>query len=195
MVGQIGPLVQVGRKKTALALHVLGGVARRRSRSASCSASRACCSARAIGDTLDTVFVVVVPAALIYAASVDLGLLPVRPITWVRQTPGDWPCSMGHYPGIFAWGFDLGLGVTTRIPYQSLLVVPLAAFLVGDLATRRRDHDRLRSGARARRRRRRRRPRTTTFRAVCDAIQDRVLTLKKLVGATALVIAALIVIS
>ena len=37
---------------------------------------------------------------------------------------------MGHYPGIFGWGFDLGLGVTTRIPYQSLLVVPLSAFLV-----------------------------------------------------------------
>ena len=33
------------------------------------------------------------------------------------------------------------------------------------------------------------------FPAVCDAIQDRVFTLKKLVGATALVIAALIVIS
>ena len=27
MVGQIGPLVQVGRKNTALALHVLGGIA------------------------------------------------------------------------------------------------------------------------------------------------------------------------
>ena len=33
------------------------------------------------------------------------------------------------------------------------------------------------------------------FPAACDAIQDRVLTLKKLVGVTALVIAALIVIS
>ena len=33
------------------------------------------------------------------------------------------------------------------------------------------------------------------FPAVCDAIQNRVLTLKKLVGATALVMAALIVIS
>ena len=49
--------------------------------------------------------------------------------------PGSWPCSMGHYPGIFGWGFDLGLGVTTRIPYQSTLVVPLAALLCGDLAT------------------------------------------------------------
>jgi hypothetical protein len=193
MVGQIGPLVQVGRKKTALGLHVLGGVLGGLTIGVLLGFAGVLLRS-AIGDSLDTVFVIVVPAALVYAASVDLDLLPVRPITWVRQTPGDWPCSMGHYAGIFAWGFDLGLGVTTRIPYQSLLVVPLSAFLVGDMA-----------GAVA----------ITTaygaaralavvaavtsanddFPAVCDAIQDRVLTLKKLVGVTALVIAALIVIS
>src|SRR6185503_20323585 len=87
----------------------------------------------AIGESLDTVFLVVVPAALLYAAAVDLGVLNVRPLTWERQTPGDWPCSLGHYPGIFAWGFDLGLGITTRIPYQTLLVLPLAALLSGNL--------------------------------------------------------------
>jgi hypothetical protein len=148
----------------------------------------------AIGDALDTVFIVVVPAALIYAALVDLGLLPVRSLTWVRQTPGDWPCSMGHYPGIFAWGFDLGLGITTRIPYQTLLVVPLSAFLVGDLGTAvaittaygaARALAVVAAVASA----------TEDYAAVCDAISDRVLTLKKLVGASALVIAALIVIS
>ena len=163
-------------------------------RSASCSASPACSCGRPSATRLDTVFVVVVPAALLYAAAVDLGVLRVRPITWERQTPGAWPCSLGHYPGIFAWGFDLGLGITTRIPYQTLLVLPLAAFLAGDLATA---------------------VAITTvygasralavvaavstagddYAAACDAIQSRVLPLKRLVGATALVIAALIVIS
>jgi hypothetical protein len=112
----------------------------------------------------------------------------------VRQTPGDWPCSLGHYPGIFAWGFDLGLGVTTRIPYQTLLVVPLSAFLVGDLGTAvavttaygaARALAVVAAVAAA----------TEDYSAVCDAISERVLTLKKLVGASALVIAALIVIS
>jgi hypothetical protein len=140
------------------------------------------------------VFVIVVPSALLYAALVDLGILPVRPLTWVRQTPGDWPCSLGHYPGIFAWGFDLGLGVTTRIPYQTLLVVPLSAFLVGDLGTAvaittaygaARALAVVAAVASA----------TEDYSAVCDAISERVLTLKKLVGASALVIAALIVIS
>jgi hypothetical protein len=194
MVGQIGPLVQVGRKKTALAIHVLGGIAGGATIGLLLGFGGLLLRA-ALGDTLDTIFVIVVPAALLYAASVDLGLMRLPHLTWVRQTPGSWPCSMGHYPGIFAWGFDLGLGVTTRIPYQSTLVVPLAALLSGDLATA---------------------VAITTvygaarglavvaavqsvpgddFGAACDAIQERVVPLKKLVGVTALVIAALIVIS
>jgi len=134
-----------------------------------------------------------VPASLAYAASVDLGLLPVRQLTWERQTPGSWPCSLGHHPGIFAWGLDLGLGLTTRIPYQSLLVLPLAALLAGNLAAA---------------------VAITTvygvsrafavvaavsaggddFPATCDVIQKRVFSLKSLVGAAALVLAAAIVI-
>jgi len=163
------------------------------SRSASCSASSECCSA-AIGDALDTVFLIVVPSALIYAALVDLGLLPVRSLTWVRQTPGDWTCSMGHYPGIFAWGFDLGLGVTTRIPYQTLLVLPLSAFLVGDLGTAVAITTAY-GAARALAVVAAVTSAKDDFPAVCDAISERVLTLKKVVGASALVIAALIVIS
>src|SRR4029453_10829807 len=193
MVGQIGPLVQVGREKTALALHVLGGVVGGLTIGVLLGFAGVLLRS-AIGDALDTVCVIVVPAALIYAASVDLGLLPVRPITWVRQTPGDWPCSMGHYPGIFALGFHLGLRVATRIPYQSLLVVPLSAFLVGDMAsavaiTTAYGAARALAGVPAVT------PANAAFPAVCDAIQDRVLTLRKLVGVTALVIAALMVIS
>ena len=193
MVAQIGPLVQVGRKKTALAFHVLGGLVGGAAIGVVLGFAGLLLRA-ALGDVLDTVFVIVVPAALLYAAAVDLGVLRVRPITWERQTPGSWPCALGHYPGIFGWGVDLGLGITTRIPYQSLLVIPLAAFLSGNLGT------------------------AVAITAVygvsralavvaavsvagedyvgaCDAIQSRVLPLKRLVGATALVIAALIVIS
>lgn len=193
MVGQIGPLVQVGKKKTALALHVVGGLAGGVALGVVLGFGGLLLRA-ALGDTLNTVFVVVVTAALLYAASVDLGLLRVRPITWERQTPGSWPCSMGHYPGIFAWGFDLGLGITTRIPYQSLLVLPIAAFFAGDLATAvaitavygaSRALAVVAAVSTA----------GDDYAAACDAIQARVLPLKRLVGATALVIAALIVIS
>ena len=193
MVGQIGPQVLVGRKKTALAFHILGGIAGGATIGVLLGFFGLLLRA-GIGDTLDTVFLIVVPAALLYTAAVDLGLLPMPHMTWVRQTPGSWPCAMGQYPGIFGWGFDLGLGVTTRIPYQSLLVVPLAAVLAGDLATAvaiTTVYGAARALAVA----------ATVFSAgedfaaACDAIQSRVTPLKKVVGLTALVMAALIVIS
>ena len=193
MVAQIGPLVQVGRKKTALAFHVLGGLAGGATIGVVLGFAGLLLRA-ALGDTLDTVFVIVVPAALLYAAAVDLGVLRVRPLTWERQTPGSWPCSMGNYPGIFGWGFDLGLGITTRIPYQSLLVIPLAALLSGNLGWAvaitavygtSRALAVVAAVAMA----------GDDFAAACDAIQSRVMPLKRLVGATARVIAALIVIS
>lgn len=193
MVGEIGPLVRVGRKKTALALHVVGGLAGGATIGVALGFAGLLLRA-ALGGTLDTVFAVAVPAALLYAASVDLGVLPFPHLTSERQTPGSWPCSLGNYPGIFGWGFDLGLGISTRIPYQSLLVLPLAALLAGDLATavaitavygasRALAVVAAISAA------------GDDFAAACDAIQSRVLPLKSLVGATALVIAALIVIS
>ena len=192
MVAQIGPLVQVGRRKTALAIHVLGGIAGGAVIGVLLGFGGLLLRAL-LGDTLDTVFVVVVPAALAYAAAVDLGLLPVRQITPERQTPSSWPCSLGHYPGIFAWGFDLGLGVTTRIPYQSLLVLPLAALLTGNLAASvaiMAVYGAARAlavvvaveAARG------------DFAGACDTIQERLLGLKRVVGAVALVFAAVIVI-
>jgi hypothetical protein len=193
MVGQIGPLVQVGKKKTALALHVVGGLAGGAALGVLLGFGGLLLRA-ALGDALNTLFVVVVTAALVYASAVDLGVLRVRPLTWERQTPGSWPCSMGHYPGILAWGFDLGVGITTRIPYQSLLVLPVGALFAGDLATAvaitavygaSRALAVVAAVSTA----------GDDFAAACDAIQARVVPLKRFVGASALVIAALIVLS
>ena len=86
MVGQIGPLVQVGRRRTALALHLLGGAAGGALIGVALGFVGLLLRA-ALGDTLDTVFVFAIPAALAYAASVDLGLLRVRQLTWQRQVP------------------------------------------------------------------------------------------------------------
>jgi hypothetical protein len=192
MVGQIGPLVQVGRRRTALALHVLGGATGGALIGVMLGFGGLLLRA-VFGDTLDTMFAVAVPAALVFAASVDLGLLPVSPVTAERQTPGSWPCSLGHYPGIFGWGFDLGLGITTRIPYQSLLVLPLAALLSGSLpeavaittvygASRALAVVAAISAG------------GDDFPAACNAIQTRVLSLKVLVGVAALALAVTIVI-
>jgi hypothetical protein len=193
MVSRIGPLVEVGKKKTALAVHVLGGLAGGATIGVLLGFAGLLLRA-ALGDTLDTVFVVVVPAALLYTAAVDLSIVPLPHLTSERQTPGSWDCALGRYPGILGWGFDLGLGVTTRIPYQTLLVLPLAALLAGDLAaavaimavygaSRALAVVAAISAA------------GSDYAAACDAIQTRVLPLKRIVGAAALVIAALIVIS
>jgi hypothetical protein len=193
MVSRIGPLVEVGKRKTALALHVVGGLAGGATIGVLLGFAGLLLRA-VLGDALDTVFVIVVPAALLYAAAVDLSILPLPHFTPERQTPGAWDCALGHYPAVFGWGFDLGLGVTTRIPYQSLLVLPLAALLAGDLAaavaimavygaSRALAVVAAISAA------------GSDYSAACDAIQTRVLPLKRIVGATGLVIAAVIVIS
>jgi hypothetical protein len=192
MVGQIGPLVQVGRRRTALGLHVLGGIVGGATIGVLLGFVGLLLRA-AVGDAIDTVFLVVVPAALVYAAAADLGLLRVRPLTSERQTPSSWPCSLGHYPGIFAWGFDLGLAVSTRIPYQSLLVLPLAAVLSGNLVAAvaiMATYGAARSLAVV--------AAVSTadgdFADACDAVQARLFSFKRAVGAAALVLAALIVI-
>ena len=193
MVSRIGPLVEVGRKKTALALHVAGGLAGGVAIGVLLGFAGLLLRA-AIGNTLDTIFLVVVPAALLYTAVVDLGLLPLPGFTSSRQTPGSWDCALGHYPGVFAWGFDLGLGVTTRIPYQALLVLPLAAVLAGDLAAAVAITG-VYGAARAVAVAAAISAADSDYAGACDAIQTRVRPLKIVVGATALVIAALIVIS
>lgn len=192
MVAQIGPLVQVGRRRTALAIHVLGGLAGGAAIGVLLGFGGLLMRS-ALGDTLNTVFLVTVPAALAYAACVDVGLVPVRQITSERQTPSSWPCSLGHHPGIFAWGFDLGLGVSTRIPYQSLLVLPLAALLSGNLGVAVAIMAAY-GGARALAAVAAVTAARGDFAAACDTIQERLFGLKRVVGLVALVFAALILI-
>ena len=193
MVGQMGPLVQVGRKKTALALHVLGGVAGGAMLGVLLG-FLGVVLAEIFGSGLDRAFAIAVPLGLAYAGLTDLGFLRLSYLTRMRQTPGSWPCALGHYPAMFAWGFDLGLGVTTRFAHQAVLVVPLAAVLTGSmwaavaisaaygggraLAVA---YAIMRTGE-------------EDFGAACDQIQNRTGLLKRLVGATALVTAVLIVI-
>jgi hypothetical protein len=193
MVGQMGPLVQVGRKKTALAFHVLGGVAGGAMLGVLLG-FLGVILAEIFGSGLDRAFAIAVPLGLAYAGLTDLGYLRLSYFSRMRQTPGSWPCALGHYPAMFAWGFDLGLGVTTRFAHQAVLVIPLAAVLTGSmwaavaisaaygggraLAVA---YAIMRAGE-------------EDFGAACDRIQNRTGLLKRLVGATALVTAVLIVI-
>ena len=190
MVGQIGPLVQEGRKKTALAFHALGGLVGGATLGVFLGFLAVLLGAAP--GIPDPVFGIAVPALLAYAGLTDLGFLRLTYFTWMRQTPGSWPCALGHYPAMFAWGFDLGLGVTTRFPYQGVIVLPIAAVLTGNfwaaiavtaayglaralavvIAVSAAQGD---------------------FAGACDAIQARSGRLRRVVGAAALVTAIVIV--
>jgi hypothetical protein len=191
MVGQIGPLVQVGRRKTALVLHVLGGIAGGAMLGVFVGFFGVLL-AELLPGAIDPAFAIGVPLALVYAGLTDLGFMRLTYFTRIRQTSGSWPCALGHYPAMFAWGFDLGLGVTTRIPYQAVLVVPIAALLTGSLGaavavTAAYGAARALAVAGAIT------ASSGDVASTCDAIQGRVGVLKRLVGATALVTAVLIV--
>ena len=193
MVGQIGPLVQVGRKKTALAFHVLGGLAGGALLGVFLG-FLGVVLAELFTNGLEVAFAIVIPVALAYAGLTDLGYLRLTYFSRIRQTPGSWPCALGHYPAMFAWGFDLGLGVTTRFAHQAVLVVPLAAVLTGSMWAAvaitaayggARALAVVISISRAG---------NEDFAAVCSRIQDHTYGYKRLVGVAALVTAFVIVI-
>ena len=72
MVGQMGPLVQVGRKKTALAFHVLGGVTGGAMLGVLLG-FLGVVLAEIFGSGLDRAFAIAVPLGLAYAGLTDLG--------------------------------------------------------------------------------------------------------------------------
>jgi hypothetical protein len=51
-----------------------------------------------------------------------------------RQTPLLWACSLGRDGAAFAWGFDLGAALTTRLPFFGLIGVLAYVVLSGSVA-------------------------------------------------------------
>lgn len=131
MISKVGPLVKAGERRQFLGLHVLGGIT---------GGALVGVLLGTIGLSLDLLgsgslsrsAAIVVPAALVGGALLDLRVVRLPHLSTSRQTPGYWPCALGHGPASFAWGFDLGLGVTTRTPHQALWGLLIAALLLGD---------------------------------------------------------------
>lgn len=132
MVGQIGPLVQGGRKNSILALHLIGGLLGG-ALTGFLLGFAGMLLASAIHPVPFRLEATVLGAVLVIGGGVDAGLLGLKKVTTRRQTPGYWPCTFGDYPAAFAWGFDLGSLVTTRIPFQASLILPIASFLSGSV--------------------------------------------------------------
>ena len=73
------------------------------------------------------------PTLAALTALIDLKVIRTAAISPSRQTDGGWTCAFGPLTGIFAWGVDLGLIVTTRISYQIVFVVIAFAVFSGSL--------------------------------------------------------------
>ena len=132
MISKIGPLVQAG-KRTNLVLHILGGTSGGATIGLLLGAVGIAVE-RLAGGVTAAMFVIAVPLTLIWAALSEVRFVQLPVLTSSRQTPGFWSCAFGQGPACFAWGFHLGLGLTTRIPHQALIALPVAAVLAADAA-------------------------------------------------------------
>src|SRR6266542_3548544 len=129
MIGQIGPLVQGAGQRARVTLpHLAGGIIG--GAVAGIALGWAGTVVRAVtGQQSWLVGASLALAAIcVVAGLADLGILPVELLRdRNRQTPKNWQSVLGVPGASFAWGADLALAVSTRISYQALLVVPVAA--------------------------------------------------------------------
>jgi hypothetical protein len=129
MISQIGPLVQAGEKnQRILGAHILGGAI-----GGLAAGVVVGLAATLLGVVLRTgptrVELIALSACLAVAGLIDLRLLAPRQVI-KRQTPRGWTCSLGPTPGVLAWGVDLGLGLTTRLPAMTFLALPLSCLVL-----------------------------------------------------------------
>ncbi len=129
MIGQIGPSVRAG-STTSLLLNAAGSVA-----GGLCSGVVLCLigllATGLAGTAGDRERAFIVSGVLCAGSAVDMGLRGRPNLGPSRQTPIGWACSLGREGAALAWGFDLGMAVTTRLPFFSLLGVCAFALLSG----------------------------------------------------------------
>jgi hypothetical protein len=132
MVGQIGPLVKAGKHKANLVLHTLGGGVGGIAMGS--AVGILAIAFRSTGLIRATPVIAGLGVAFLLAALRDAEFVRFRTITATRQTPRVWACTYGDLAASAAWGIDLGLGCTTRLPLQAWLLLPAAAVATGSFA-------------------------------------------------------------
>jgi hypothetical protein len=126
MIGQISPLVKVGNGNRVAVLHVAGGTIGGLTTGALLGIVPA--GLAALGIAWPTPLVLLGVAVFILAVVLDTDLARTsKSVSIERQTPAVWACQLGGPGACFAWGIDLGLGWSTRIPSLNLVAVMVAA--------------------------------------------------------------------
>src|SRR6266545_2491216 len=129
MIAQIGPLVRAGERYRVAVGHVVGGVA---------GGFTAGVVVGLVSVLLHVVtwppvaLPIVLAIVLLLAACADAGFLRLPYFGTTRQTTSTWRCAFGPPLGVLAWGFDLGMALTTRMTSYTMLALPAYALLSGD---------------------------------------------------------------
>lgn len=119
MIGGIAMSGRHGSRKLLVLYHVVGGLV------GSLLLGTTAGLAGAVASMLldRTVLRWMLAAALVALAACDVfGLSGVSRLV-TRQTPRQWDCILGTPGAVFAWGADLGMGLTTRIGCRSTLAL------------------------------------------------------------------------
>lgn len=133
MVSRIGPLVQAGASRNLLALHIAGGVLGGAAIGLALGTVGSLLNASTAG-VISTHAQWAISTLLLSLAIVDL--VRVRlPLEVHRQTPSWWPCALGAEGGCLAWGFDLSLLLTTRIPSTTAFILPFFCVIGGNVSS------------------------------------------------------------
>ncbi|HEX7345196.1 MAG TPA: hypothetical protein VF253_00290 [Candidatus Limnocylindrales bacterium] len=133
MIAQIGPLVEAGTVvRHARSIHLLGGLV-----GGLASGVLLAFAGELLASAVPPIPVVgqmAIAASLVFAGLLDMHAIPSAVTTPIRQTPGSWSCRLGPSGALFAWGADLGTGVTTTLPHFALVVLPAYALTGANFA-------------------------------------------------------------
>ncbi len=133
MVGQIGPLVKVGKPYRISASHMAGAVVGGLTLGTLLGAAGT--MLQAIARPPQTLAAIVVVLILLGSAANDAALIQLPRLGPARQTPQSWICSYGRTGGVFAWGFDLGLVFTTRLTSWGVFALVAYTILHGSIVS------------------------------------------------------------
>jgi len=133
MIGQIGPLVKAGMWRQITIPHCVGGLVG--GAIAGLYAGLVALLVISIGGVSAPMASTGLVILVVAASLLDLANVTERLPGLGRQTPGLWSCTLGTSGAATAWGFDLGMGVTTRLPGLGLVFLLAAAAFHSPLAS------------------------------------------------------------
>lgn len=131
MIGKIAPLVRGSSEGNRYLLaHVAGGAI-----GGMCAGLVLAFAGLMLAETMSpdrSLVRIILGGTLLFLGLNDIGLMRSPIPGFARQTPASWVCTLGRVGGVGAWGWDLGLGFSTRLVNYSIWALPMFVLATGD---------------------------------------------------------------